>query len=388
MYVSPVWVAEAIRFSQDAVSGAEIEQLTSEPVTSTNIYCEQRYASADGSRIALSRRPFGRPSELWVCDMRSLRLCRVAEGYALGANSLKNAVYYVACQEGVHRLMRLELTTLEIRELYRFDGAPPGGGAVSPDESWFVGGAFPVSDNIFSLRKIALADGRTSTLCEIEDMFNPHLQFEPSEGRLVNVQINRGFRNNKATGRVSLAGPIGATLCVADVETGEVTPLPAGRPDTPPISGHECWAGQSGRLLFTAGQYNVTTSAYVTLNDPPEAERGMPAAAIFSVKPGEKKARVVAQDRLFNHLGVSDDGRFFIADDHATGRIYIGSIATGRSLPLCESHTRQGACQCSHVHPYMTPDNRYVIFNSIVTGVAQVYAARVPDGFLGSVEKG
>jgi hypothetical protein len=31
---------------------------------------------------------------------------------------------------------------------------------------------------------------------------------------------------------------------------------------------------------------------------------------------------------------------------------------------------------------HLTPDNQYVIFNSIVTGVAQVYAAPVPPGFL------
>jgi len=30
----------------------------------------------------------------------------------------------------------------------------------------------------------------------------------------------------------------------------------------------------------------------------------------------------------------------------------------------------------------MTPDNKFVIFNSIVTGVPQVYAARIPEGFL------
>jgi hypothetical protein len=35
----------------------------------------------------------------------------------------------------------------------------------------------------------------------------------------------------------------------------------------------------------------------------------------------------------------------------------------------------------------MTPDNRYVIYNSIVTGVGQVYAARVPDGFLDALVK-
>ena len=86
------WVPESIRFKTDALSGCNVEQLTSDAVTSTNIYCEQRYASADGSRIAIERRPFGRPVEIWVCDMNSLRICRAAEGNPVGANSSRNAV--------------------------------------------------------------------------------------------------------------------------------------------------------------------------------------------------------------------------------------------------------------------------------------------------------
>jgi hypothetical protein len=308
----------------------------------------------------------------------------MAEGHAVGANASLSAVYFLPPNEAQARLMRLDLMTLEIRELFRFTAELPPSGAISPDERWYVTGPFHVRDNSYALRRVSLADGQSQVLCEIEDMFNPHLQFEP-EGKLVNVQINRGGRKNKATGAQALAGHLGATLCAVDVASGKVIPLPAGRPFTPPISGHECWVGKSGRLLFTAGQYNVSASAYVTLQEAPAAERDMPAAAIFSVKPGDLAATVVASDRLYNHLAASDDGRFFIADDHATGSIYIGSIATGRSLRLCHSGTRQGLCQYSHVHPYMTPDNRYVIFNSIVTGVAQVYAARVPDGFLDAV---
>lgn len=385
MTTSPVWITEAVRHGRDAVSGAEMEQLTSEPVTSTNIYCEQRYTSADGARVAIERRPFGRPAELWVCDLRSLRLCRVAEGTPVGANSPRDAVYYLASHGDGTRLMRLDLKNLCGCEMLRFDGQKPSSVAVSPDERWCVEGPFTVKDNVFSLRRVDLAGGQTSTLWEIEDMFNPHLQFDPANGRKILVQINRGGRLNLSNGGQTLTGPLGATLGVVDVESGEVCPLPVGRPHTPPISGHECWVGGTGRLLFTAGQYKVSASAYVTLNDPPDEEREMPPAAIYSVAPGESAAQVVAQGLLFNHLASSDDGRFFIADDHATGRVHVGSVATGHYLPLCETLTRQGACQHSHVHAYMTPDHRHVIFNSIATGVAQVYAARIPDGFLDDV---
>jgi len=379
------WVPEAIRFEQDPVSGAEVEQLTSQPVTSTNIYCEQRYATADGSRIALARTPFDCPTQLWVCDMRSLRVRKAAEGWPTGANPVRGAVYFVTSDSQNWRLMRLDLKDMAVRELAALEGPPPSCGAISPDERWFVCGPFTVKDNVFGLRRIDLSSGQSHDLCQIEDMFNPHLQFEPTHGRQVLVQINRGGRLNLPNGGVSLTGELGATLCLADVQTGHVTPLPAGRPHTPPITGHECWLGATGRVLFTAGAYNVSASAHVTFGQLLETEKHMPAGAVYSAAAGESESAIVARGLLFNHLAASDDGRFFIADDHTTGHILVGSVKTGRWLRLCDSHTRQGSCQYSHAHAYMTPDNAFVIFNSIVTGVAQVFAARVPPGFLDSI---
>ncbi len=386
MSAAPGWIAEAIRFGMDEESGAEVEQLTSEPVTSTNIYCEQRYTSADGHRIALSRAPFGQPMELWVCDLRSLRLQRIGQGNPIGANALRDAIYYVDGAGESPRLMRLNLKELTSEMLFSFGtSVMPKSGTVSPDERCFVGGPFPVREHLYSLHRIDMGSGRSETLCEIEDMFNPHVQFDPSTGEQLLVQINRAGRADLTTGGRALSGPLGATLCVVDVGTGKVTPLPVGRPHTPPITGHECWVGMTGEVLFTAGHYAVSRSAFVTYGEAPEAERKMPSGAVWAIKPGEARARVVARGKLWNHLAASDDGRFFIGDDHLTGRIHIGSIATGCSLGLCDSQTRQGLCQHSHVHAYMTPDNGHVIFNSIVTGVAQVYAARVPEGFLDKV---
>ncbi len=381
--ITPQWLPEAMPFATDPHSGAVVEQLTSEPVTSTNIYCEQRFASADGSRIAISRKPFNSDTEIWVCDLRSLRVCRIGMGVALGANPLRNAIYFVRTEPDGVTLRRLDLSELSEQVMHRFaQGEYPGNGAASPEERYFVCGPFPVRDNVMALRRIDLLTGETRTLCEIADMHNPHAQFEPSPGRSLFVQINRGAQWQRSDGGRTLVGKLGATLHTVDIETGQVTPLPVGRPFTPPISGHECWIGQTGRILFTAGQYQVSPSAHVTLRTPPAEEDHHPLAALYSVAPGDESSRVVASGLLFNHVAASDDGLLFIADDHATGVIYVGSIATGKSLPLCNAHARQGTCQHSHIHAYMTPDNRNVIFNSTVTGVAQVFAARVPEGFI------
>lgn len=375
------WVPESIRFGQDEQSGAVIEQLTSDAVTSTNIYCEQRYTSADGSRIALSRKPFGQPSQLWVCDLTTMKLTHVGHGDVLGANAPQNALYYRTTKGDAAVLMKLDFLTLESREMFTFDNdLYPRTGAVSPDEKTLIGGPFQEEgDAMYSMYIFDIATGKPTKICTVQDMFNPHAQFDLSGSGLSIIQINHAaHRKIKGVNQ----GVPGAALAIVDTKTGKVIPLPAGRPATPGISGHECWAGTSGQVLFTAGQYGVTKTSYVTLNEPPECEKHLPAAAIYAARPGDEKPRVVAEGKLWNHLAASDDGRFFIADDHATGRIYIGSIATGKYVGLCDSHTRQGVCQYSHVHAYMTPGNAWVIFNSIVTGVAQVYAARIPEGFL------
>lgn len=88
----------------------------------------------------------------------------------------------------------------------------------------------------------------------------------------------------------------------------------------------------------------------------------------------------------FGHISASVDGRYFVVDDFANGRVYVGSIATGRLLPLCDTGSSCGSPQYTHPHPYMTPGNRHVVFNSDRTGLGQVWAAEVPPGFLEALD--
>ncbi len=54
-------------------------------------------------------------------------------------------------------------------------------------------------------------------------------------------------------------------------------------------------------------------------------------------------------------------------------------IQTGRSAVVCASKTSPTSNQSTHVHPYLTPDLKWVIFNSNRSGWPHVYAARVPE---------
>jgi Tol biopolymer transport system component len=103
--------------------------------------------------------------------------------------------------------------------------------------------------------------------------------------------------------------------------------------------------------------------------------------------PGEEKARVVAKGYYFSHPNASRDGRFFVSDELPSGRVVVGSFRTGRTQVLCESGSSFGRPQYTHPHPYLSPDNRWVVSNSDRTGIPHVFAARVPDGLLESLDE-
>ena len=77
-----------------------------------------------------------------------------------------------------------------------------------------------------------------------------------------------------------------------------------------------------------------------------------------------------------------------MVDSMGTGRLFLGCIATRRVLPLCDTGTSNGYPQYTHTHPYITPGNRRVVFNSDRTGIAQVYTASIPPDLLAELEAG
>src|SRR5687768_6457786 len=78
MRISPQWSPEAIERGVDKHVSARLVQLTSAPIISHDIYCEERYTSADGSRVAFHRSPPGEPEQLWVCDLPTLQVTQIS----------------------------------------------------------------------------------------------------------------------------------------------------------------------------------------------------------------------------------------------------------------------------------------------------------------------
>lgn len=391
--MQPRWMSESIKVGCDALAGVNITQLTSGTCTSHNVYCEERYTSSDGSRIAFMRFPRGYNCgghELWVADLISRQVAYVGlAAYPLCTSNLYDDWLYYAAPPakappdyvslgiynldqpdrfvengGPQRLMRVNLRTLETQECFQFERCPPPMSCtISPDGATFVS-VTRLSERRYGLYRVDLNQGTWDVFHEHDDIHNPHLQFEPGEGRQLLVQNNRGAERDARGNILRSTGEQGATLYVLDMPTGRKIPLPVGKPDTGFVTGHECWIGRTGRILLSTADSD--------------------GWRLLDVAPGETRARVLTMGYCFNHVSASTDGRFFAVDqfgEHGFGRVWIGCLATGRFLPLCESHTSRGP-YCAEPFPYITPDLRHVIYNSNKTGIVQVYAAELPPRFL------
>jgi hypothetical protein len=281
-------------------------------------------------------------------------------------------IYYVVSHKGGEEIIRLSLETLEKETVFDLEGVPPLRiQSVSPDHRYCVGIYIPRPKQCQVVR-LDFKEGDWQVIHENEDIINPHLQFEPSRGEDILVQHNRGGLVDEDGNIVRLVGEEGATLYVIDRDGGNYRPLPVGKPYTNPVTGHECWIGDTGEILLTIAS---------------STEEALREGNLLAARPGAERARTVAKGYRFVHISASKDGAFFVGDARNVPGIpiVIGSIETGRCTVLCISGASGGTPQYSHAHPYLTGDNRWVVFNSDRTGVPQVYVASVSEELLASL---
>jgi len=88
------------------------------------------------------------------------------------------------------------------------------------------------------------------------------------------------------------------------------------------------------------------------------------------------------------HVNVSRCGRFFCCDDWQKDcKIVMGSVKTGRTAVVCESKMSRSRPQNTHAHAYLTPDLKWIIFNSDRNGFPHVHAASVSDDMVQGISR-
>ena len=135
-----------------------------------------------------------------------------------------------------------------------------------------------------------------------------------------------------------------------------------------PRNADEAWIGDTSEIFFS-------TALDKDLN-----------GNVWRGKVGDEKPTLVYRGKTFMHVSVSRDGKFWIGDVNEEGiPIYIGSFESGRCERVCFSRTELGKEQWTHAHPYLTADNRWLIFGSQRNGHPQAYGAKLKESWLDSL---
>lgn len=370
---------------EELPNGVRIHQATAEEADKCNIYCEYPWCPPDSHCFVYVRyAPEHAPnsSELRACDFGTWENRRIA--FSSGGLTMSNGrLYFKRTDEhGRSELVRYDLETDASEIIDLPEGVPRSASfAISCDERYLAfSQSLSFDPQLFGVGLVDLQTGEWGILHEDPWICNPHLQFEPAAGRQLLVQHNRGCRFTPSGQMELLCGPEGCTLFVLEVPSGAVTRLAVGPPYTASLSGHEAWLGSTGEII-------------ATLNYTEDYDYGK--GRIIGVRPGEPHREICVPWEL-NHIGVEPSGCLFAGDAYRPDEIVIGSPYTHKAAVVCASRAsynrgrrrtgRPGLVYDSHPHAYLSPDRKWVVFNSDRTGIQQIYVAEIPAEMVASLE--
>ncbi|MCE9589977.1 MAG: oligogalacturonate lyase family protein [Planctomycetes bacterium] len=364
----------------DCENGVEVLKLTNLPVVSTHIYPEAPISSPDGKRFVWSRwHPSTGQRALWIADLETLRIRQITDepGAAAPIITPDGKWWYYSVGRAI---WRMHPESYE-RELWYTVPESMGnvGSIVSISHcgTRVVGSANPAPGRHGVISTDLL--NRTSTIAyEHPDARNPHVQYSRDDRRALCVQQNDGIEFDAAGNLTRLVGDNGASLWVVNDDGTNPQKLNVGSSPLERVQGHQCWVGGEHRVITTTHRRTAVGKRWLQ-------------HWIIAIAPGEKEGRVVGdgskEDIHFTHMHTTRDGRYWVSDCNRTAKIYVGSLRTGRFRRFCDSNASFGAPQHTHPHPFFMADGKTIGWNSDVTGVPQIYVARIPDGFLDELDR-
>ena len=368
-------------------SGVVVRQVTDDPRLKCNIYCERPYCTPDSRSFLYARRVSDTHPGIstsddraeWdyiLCEFGTWRETVVGRGRLTASVSYDGGFYYDrSAGNDTREFMRIDLAdgTEEIVQALPEKLGPMGHPSVSKDRRHIAYGVhLSYAPQMFGVELLDTRTGERRVLCEDPYICNTHAQFEPAEGREVLIQHNRGCEYAPDGTRLKLLGDEGCTIFLVDLE-GNITPLPVGPPHTTSLTGHQAWIGETQEIIMTV----KPTGDFVP-------ERGN----ILCIRASGEYRRIGVGRRM-NHIGTTPCGRYFHADGAKTQEIIVGSPATGSTVLVCHSRTsysKGGYGQCAHPHAYLSPDFRWVVFNSDRTGRPEIYVASVPEDLFAGLD--
>jgi oligogalacturonide lyase len=331
------------RFFADPDTGVRIMQATSAPTVNMNLYFRSRCWTPDANIFlfwSMTRPKRSGIFDLYRMNVDGSNMVQMTEGKLISNVALQpdGGLIYFTSNDTIYSLDLLSRKEKRIASLKH--GVTSGGiGSFTDDGRRFCFNA-QLGEKRYA---IAYLDIRSSKVTILPKYFSvpTHPQIEPAKGHLINY--------------ISEKNEQGYSLYVIDENGDNEQALPI-----LDVNGHVTWLGGSGKIC-----------AAVTGDS-----RG-----IFVAAPGDSKPILLTPGPPnYWHPGCNPAGHWIVSDSNAPDDgLYLVSVATGRRCRLARSKSDNGHAQWSHPHPSVSPDAKYVVFNSTRTGVPHVYVAEIPE---------
>lgn len=368
-YVEGIWGKEARDFPPDPVSGARITRLSGASIRTENICCDAPRATPDGGRFASQRYidGFFDPRRVLLChDLRTkftalidrdIRSVPVSPAWG-------GAIYYLCGNQ----LKRASLVTLRTEMLMELDALPfcwqPM--SISVDERYFLYTTLlQEKPEQYNLVRVDLRDKGWKMLFDQPEPSRCGGSFNPVYGH--DLLIATTFREGGSRFGVGL-------LADADGKNAR---------EVFRRVHHACWLGNTGRF---AGLIEYDYEKIAHKPEHPDGE-----LYIYS-SDGAPPRLIPCREHLFYHISASRCGRYVVCESLECGLqfgpvpIVIVNVETGKHrVVVSDARNSGGGDAGRQVNAYFTADNKHVIFNADPDGVVNVFAAKIPAGFLESL---
>jgi len=394
---------------QHSPDGLEVVQLTHEEgIPGGHIYMEAQIFTPDSRRLILQRSGFAHGSDrkdanhrFLLCDLDDhCHLTPITDEIGATSPSITpdgTMLYYFVDETspvgGRLTLKSVRVDGTDRRTLLVLDQPLPGMtghlsevyplSTISSDGQCLAISAFlgdgrqegaPFGLLVFDLQEASVEVILTGTTwCNIHPQYCRSQ--DPEAAHDILIQENHGCIYTPTGDITTLVGGLGADIHVIRDDGSTLRDLPFGRDAHEACQGHQCWRGDSTRVISS------------TMIDTPSQQplvEGMMAPHIGHVglhTPGTKRNEISRSfvEPHFWHFGTDRAGTRLVSD--------AGNFGVGQALYLAElqgmgdpaagwhyllsprSHSDLGI----HLHPFLSPDGRYAFFNSDESGLPQAY---------------
>jgi hypothetical protein len=114
-----------------------------------------------------------------------------------------------------------------------------------------------------------------------------------------------------------------------------------------------------------------------------------PGHALVTYREGDAEPEVITGGRYYWHSSASDDAQWIVSDTNWPREgLYVVHVPTRTVTFLCDPLSSCSHPQWTHPHPSFSPNMSYVLFNSDMTGIGQVYLVELTDEFRAQAAQG